>query len=732
MRKIDWKMLKHTTKEALRIMKAVLPCLSGDGMDTLAPEKSTLEPLQARSPTPNPQLDAGSMALIRRLCVSCWSLDFSDICSGTTLYFLFPALPNQPGCNVCDFFRALHVDIVDRLTPILAEPPNTVPLNTTHRRAIRVEILKQVEVAPREHKGFDLAVFDASISDTWYGNAFKQPLYIRGCDSFDTHPAKTDGDGEPDTHAHGVVSTWADLALARRWVRACTQNHLDCSPLVQGSATATLHPRTRFIDVRLWRLVQLDEILLPVPLEYVALSYVWGSDAYQLRMVTANLAAFKRRLPESTSTGAERLPKTIVDAMLVTRALGYRFLWVDALCIVQDSREDLEDQLTQMGAIYALATTTIAARGSRSSDTGLPGVSVPRGRIGNSDCSWDSEVAAANGLCVGAWTFHPDEQYEEKHGALADKRCYIWRGWTFQEQILSTRSLEFSPQRMVLWCGRKMSRPDSGYSGSASEMYDPHHFRHAIRRYLSQKGAASDVGGSASGIDDRWLLARWNTIRDTYSTRSLTYALDRRRAIMGTAKVLNDVIGGIDSGGHIRTNLHTELLWYLDLKTDRAQKMLVKFSRDQAPDGLFPSWSWLNLWPVTWPALGEPLPDVTVRISSHSEVTSNTAVEIDARALELRLTETLDGGRKLVYPDGSPANITVRLDSVTETGSMITCVPLARGISIMWWEQELLLLRRVEEHYVRIGMGSLPEHDSERFSEYLYSEEGQRRVIVCY
>ncbi|RYP52324.1 hypothetical protein DL769_010698 [Monosporascus sp. CRB-8-3] len=87
-----------------------------------------------------------------------------------------------------------------------------------------------------------------------------------------------------------------------------------------GLGVGLLHATTRFIDVRLRRLVQLDEIFSASPVEFIALSYVWGKD-YQLRTLSGNLATFRVQLPGSEAGPDETLPKTIEDAILVTRAL---------------------------------------------------------------------------------------------------------------------------------------------------------------------------------------------------------------------------------------------------------------------------------------------------------------------------------------------------------------------------------------------------------------------------
>ncbi|KAK7754714.1 hypothetical protein SLS62_003272 [Diatrype stigma] len=671
-------------------------------------------------------------SLAKRLCASCSRLRLSSIRPGEILYFSAVYVPNQLGCNLCQLVQGLYAEHLKFRRERLVEKPNTTPQNTNRPRAISIEILKWLENPSTFHWLDDVLVFEAHVSDTWFGNPGTSQLFLRNRHSTNlSNPRNSDASryGSADVPAHGAFSPWADLALARLWALECVHRHPDCHSIVSGTPeNETLHPMTRFIDVKLWRLVQLDEIFCGTPLEYVALSYVWGQD-YQLRTLSSNLGLFRAHLPKANAPSDERLPRTIEDAIQVTKALGHRFLWVDALCIVQDSDEDLSRQLAQMNAIYGLAVITIAARSSSSSDSGLHGVSAPRSRVGGSD----AEQVVNDEISVGVWDLGPgEERFEEQSGTLADKRYYMWRGWTFQEQILSTRTLEFNLDRMVFWYGKNASYQERGYPSFANtDMYNPHHFRYAVRKRQRQEKLSPDSISPDAVADDGWLLARWNTIRTAYSTRSLSYYIDRRRAISGTAKMMNDVIGGVDGDGLMRNNLHAEVIWYLDIKETDAEG--VKLPADQAPNGLFPSWSWLDLWPITWPALCEPLPEVSICIVNNADSGNNSALEIEAAMVELLLTEGPDDNTKqLVYPDGNAANIKLRLDTMLlEAGMNITCVPIARAISVMWWDQELLLLRRERQHYVRVGMGSIPEHKMEVFDSYIHSGKAQTKRILC-
>ncbi|KAG5750738.1 hypothetical protein H9Q70_006602 [Fusarium xylarioides] len=134
--------------------------------------------------------------------------------------------------------------------------------------------------------------------------------------------------------------------------------------------------RCRVIDIKEHRIVD----LLPT-MRYVALSYVWGSSEkarqsrFERQLTRENLS----RLQQPNSLSDIYLPQTITDAMHVTEQVGERFLWVDALCIVQDDPADLGHQTARMDLIYSKALFTILAACGEDSTSGLAGLpSNPR------------------------------------------------------------------------------------------------------------------------------------------------------------------------------------------------------------------------------------------------------------------------------------------------------------------------------------------------------------------
>lgn len=129
-------------------------------------------------------------------------------------------------------------------------------------------------------------------------------------------------------------------------------NHLYCC---QARAPRDWFP-TRIIEVgaessSVPRLVSRCPAILGKP--YVALSHRWSSQM-QFTLTNNHLNEFHKCLPLE-------VPSTFQDAFLVTRLLGYNYLWIDALCIIQDSVEDWREESSMMGQIYQNSAVTISA-----------------------------------------------------------------------------------------------------------------------------------------------------------------------------------------------------------------------------------------------------------------------------------------------------------------------------------------------------------------------------------
>ncbi|KAL1636193.1 hypothetical protein SLS58_009887 [Diplodia intermedia] len=152
------------------------------------------------------------------------------------------------------------------------------------------------------------------------------------------------------------------------WMQDCETSHPACSATdffgAQEPFAFTL------IDVTEGKLV--DSV---TSASYIALSYVWGAGQNHDSMFSTLKDNFLSRKRQGALARTDtRLPRVIRDAMDLVERMGQRFLWVDALCIIQDDAENKMDQIARMDAIYSQASMTIVAATGRSAHEPLPGL----------------------------------------------------------------------------------------------------------------------------------------------------------------------------------------------------------------------------------------------------------------------------------------------------------------------------------------------------------------------
>ena len=142
---------------------------------------------------------------------------------------------------------------------------------------------------------------------------------------------------------------------ARKWIQAC-KLHDKCSEheltdkaiVTQGIANLTFPAPTRLLDVGdgdISDKIQLIESRCEKPkdrltrrVDYITLSYRWGPGGHDAKTTNENLEDRMKGFAVSS------LPRTLRDAVLVTRKLGVRYLWIDALCIIQEDERDWQQE----------------------------------------------------------------------------------------------------------------------------------------------------------------------------------------------------------------------------------------------------------------------------------------------------------------------------------------------------------------------------------------------------
>lgn len=331
----------------------------------------------------------------------------------------------------------------------------------------------------------------------------------------------------------------------------------------------------RLIDVRQKSVVELHHPKL-AELEFMALSYVWGS-TQTARLLKANCISLQR----FGSLHEQHLPRTIADSIDLVAQLGYQYLWVDALCIIQDDPNDQSYQISKMATIYSSALLTILAAFGEDSDAGLPG-------LGSSTrLSKQQEVVVIppsennDGLSVlNTLKSHPKRWDESYTRSQEDGDFSKWsqRAWTMQEKALSRRALMFTKEQVFWSCQLAYFCEETCFEvpGTMVRQYYP-----SVHRLRIQQGRS-----------DPWEL--YSDLIKNYMQRDLTYKGDIFHAFQAIIDAMEKVTETEFLWGMPRSRFELALLWqsFHDVRRRRDPSTLPMTSLKKQIT--FPSWSWLG------------------------------------------------------------------------------------------------------------------------------------------
>jgi hypothetical protein len=212
------------------------------------------------------------------------------------------------------------------------------------------------------------------------------------------------------------------------WIRNCDDTH----PCL--SKTSTFLP-TRLLDVgKGFSTVRLvcDTQTHTSVWKYVALSHRWGSGQPFCTLISS-LARHQIGIDIAD------LPKTYQDAIKVSRALDIQYLWIDSLCILQDSVQDWERESKRMELVYSSAYVTIAATSASG-----PGDGFLKPRPRRESVIMEKHDGSSYLICEGIDDFNQD----------VDQAGLNQRGWVLQERALSRRTIHFTEKQTYWECGQ--------------------------------------------------------------------------------------------------------------------------------------------------------------------------------------------------------------------------------------------------------------------------------------
>lgn len=227
------------------------------------------------------------------------------------------------------------------------------------------------------------------------------------------------------------TGTAVNFEILHEWLHECDEHHSNCRLSTSGRGSLP----TRLIDVgcRDSSLVKLYETQKNDEFKYLALSHPWGSQgAMHFCTYRRNLGQHKRGIQ------LDKLPATFQDAVKVTRGLGYRYLWIDSICIIQGKDGDFNDEAKRMEDVFSQADCVLAATSARGQHDGFLNTRDERKYL-----TFRKDPLPPIYICefIDDFQRHVLESHLNK------------RGWVLQERVLARRTIYFSGRQTYWECG---------------------------------------------------------------------------------------------------------------------------------------------------------------------------------------------------------------------------------------------------------------------------------------
>jgi hypothetical protein len=351
------------------------------------------------------------------------------------------------------------------------------------------------------------------------------------------------------------------LVRLKSWIDCCVSNHPECA-LGRNPG----HPLPSFVPTRLIKIEDNSSchvrlISAKAVVQYVALSYCWGTTK-QPGTIRSNVSSRQQRINVS------ELPKTLQDAILVADILGFQYIWIDSLCIVQDDVDDWATESLKMAHIYSGACLVIAATQAKDCAEGFL---HPRSEPLVLDwalpdnASW--RITARRMQTHNCQSLNTTIQGQPLYG----------RAWAMQERELARRIVHFLPDE-VLWRYQRTGCCECG---------------------ISEDPSFETMSLSFPGPDDRdrrnehAFASAWNKLLMIYGHLNITEPTDTLPALSGVARYVEHLRPGQYIAGMWEKDIALQLAWYLLPENSSAYSGVGK--KTHARSGLKgPSFSWIS------------------------------------------------------------------------------------------------------------------------------------------
>jgi len=342
--------------------------------------------------------------------------------------------------------------------------------------------------------------------------------------------------------------------LALYWIRMCRMGYGLHRDEEMTRPRSRPPPGFRLIDVTRGCIVPVDDIR-----DYVTLSYVWPPPGRPiLKLSTSNKNQLIERdgsLTDPQIGFATKIPQTIKDAMEICKRVCEGYLWVDALCITQDDDTDRDNQIRAMDYIYSNSALTLVSTCGDGGEASIPGAgSVSR------NIAQRVEVVQGFRLANRPWDFDR---------SVKDSK-WNTRGWTYQERILSKRTLFVTPQQLFFKCCHSPSY-------LSEDLDSPPEARKTVTYPMD------DTGRDTIPHEGSINVLTYIKIVEEFTRRNITYPEDILNAFAGVAENMKPLFRSDFLCGLPQSELDYCLAW------DPAGAIVRRVCSSGVQ---FPSWSW--------------------------------------------------------------------------------------------------------------------------------------------
>ncbi|KAJ0271366.1 hypothetical protein COL940_011091 [Colletotrichum noveboracense] len=324
------------------------------------------------------------------------------------------------------------------------------------------------------------------------------------------------------------------------WVSRCANEHPNCK---RRHGSLDFIP-TRVLDVgteKSWppkyiKLVDTKEMGVKGP--YMTLSHCWGKGKF-VQLTEKDMEEFTTTgIPWETAPHGQDICSNVnfAQALKITWLLKQRYIWIDSVCIIQDSKDDWNVESKLMHKVYRNSFCNLAAAVSPDHTGGL---------------------------------------FRQRRPAAAPSEDEM-------ERMVSPRLIQFGHQQIFWDCATKSAcefLPDRLPASLDT--------RAGVDRYWRQRlqDAAITVRPLVDTSEGS-LEKFWESAVRTYTACNLTKSSDRNPAIWGVAKLVRDALGEEYAYGLWSTRIEEQLAWRV---TDPGMSSYPDVSNEA------PSWSWTRL-----------------------------------------------------------------------------------------------------------------------------------------